>query len=103
MNQNLDPETRLQRKALAKALTDNGFPTSASALATRATRGDGPPFQRYGRYSLYRLGDALDWARSRLSRRVTSTAELPRSNAPPAADRAPAAEQDLCAGAHPEA
>jgi hypothetical protein len=72
----IDPDTMFGRKALAKALTDAGLKTAASTLATRATRGGGPKFRRYGRYPIYRWGDALEWAQSRLSRPVTSTSEL---------------------------
>jgi len=71
---NLD--TMLKRAALAVALTDEGFPVAEASLATMATRGGGPAFQKFGKTPLYRWGDALDWARSRLSRRVRTTAEL---------------------------
>lgn len=71
-----DPEIRLTRRAAAEALTAAGFPVSPETLATKATRGGGPPFQRFGRVPLYRWGDCLDWAQSRLSQVVTSTAEL---------------------------
>jgi len=63
----LDPETRLTRKTLAKALTDAGYPTSVSALDTKASRGGGPPYERYSRYALYKWGPALTWARKRCS------------------------------------
>jgi hypothetical protein len=66
----------LRRGPAAEALTEAGFPTSEATLATQATRGGGPPFQKYGKVPLYRWGDALDWARSRLSRPVRTTAEL---------------------------
>jgi hypothetical protein len=71
-----NPDALLRRKDAAKALTESGFPTAEATLATLATRGNGPEFQRYGRYVVYRWGSALDWARSRLSRPVTSTSEL---------------------------
>jgi hypothetical protein len=57
------------------ALTEAGFPTAVATLATKATRGSGPPFRLYGRIPVYRWADALDWARSRLSDLVTSTSE----------------------------
>jgi hypothetical protein len=65
----------LRRKELAVALTEAGFPTAEATLATKATRGSGPPFRLYGRIPIYRWGDALDWARSRLSDLVSSTSE----------------------------
>jgi hypothetical protein len=70
-----DRETKLTRKAAAEALTAAGFPTSRHTLATKATRGGGPPFRRFGRVPLYRWGDCLDWAHARLSAPMRSTSE----------------------------
>jgi hypothetical protein len=69
------PDTLLRRRDTAKALTDAGFPIAAPTLATKATRGGGPPYRRFGAVSLYRWGDALDWARSRLTPPRCSTSE----------------------------
>ena len=41
-----------------------------------ATRGGGPIYQLFGRKPLYRWGDALEWAQSRLSKPIRSTSEL---------------------------
>ena len=71
-----DPETRLRRDDLAEALSAAGFPVSPSGLATRASRGGGPPFQKFGRYPIYRWADAIAWAQSRLSPVVRTTSEL---------------------------
>ncbi len=71
-----DPETLLPRSALADALSAAGFPISSTTLATKACRGGGPPFRKFGRVPLYRWSDALDWARGRLSVLVNSTSEL---------------------------
>jgi hypothetical protein len=71
-----DPNALLRRKATAEALTAAGFPVAEATLATKASRGGGPPFRRFGRIPLYRWGDSLDWAISRLGPRVRSTAEL---------------------------
>jgi hypothetical protein len=68
-------EALLRRRELAIALTAAGFPTAEATLATKATRGGGPPFRLYGRIPIYRWGDGLDWARSRLSELVWSTSE----------------------------
>ena len=69
-------ETLLTREATAEALTAAGFPTSPATLATKASRGGGPPFRRFGARPLYRWGDAIEWARSKLGPVVRSTAEL---------------------------
>jgi hypothetical protein len=71
-----ESDARLTRDQTAAALTAAGFPTKPATLATKATRGGGPPFQRFGLRPLYRWGDTLAWAQSRLSKAVTSTSEL---------------------------
>ena len=70
-----DPDALLRRDATADALTKAGFPTSPATLATKATRGGGPPYRSWGRLPLYRWGDALGWAQSRLSPPPSSTSE----------------------------
>ena len=72
----LHPTTRLRRSAAAKALTDSGFPTSAKTLATLASRGGGPTYQKFGRIPLYTWSFALAWAESKLSVPVRSTSEI---------------------------
>lgn len=71
--ENLD--ALLTRTQTAAALRTMGFPVADKSLATRASRGGGPPYRRFGARVLYRWGDALDWARSRLSAPVRSTSE----------------------------
>lgn len=62
------------RRQAAAELTAAGFPVAEATLATLATRGGGPPFQKFGRRVLYRRGATLDWAYSRVTsvRRNTS-------------------------------
>ena len=75
-----DPDTLLTREMTAAALTAAGLPVSARTLATKATRGGGPPYSLFSRRALYRWGDALDWARARMTppRRSTSEADAQR-------------------------
>lgn len=68
-------DTLLRRDAVAAALTEAGFPVAKASLATKATRGGGPPFRSFGRTPLYRWGDALAWAQSRLSAPRSNTSE----------------------------
>jgi hypothetical protein len=75
MAQSLSPETLLRRTPLANALADAGYPIRPATLATKATRGGGPPFHKFGRIPLYRWGDALAWAESLLSGPHSSTSE----------------------------
>lgn len=66
----------LTRKATADALTAAGYPITKKTLDTMATRGGGPLYRLFGRKPLYRWGDALDWARGRMSKPIRSTSEL---------------------------
>jgi hypothetical protein len=66
----------LTRDATAAALTEAGYPVKPKTLATMATRGGGPPFQKFSNRPLYTWGLALTWAKSRLGPVVTSTSEL---------------------------
>jgi hypothetical protein len=63
----------LTRARAADALTHAGFPTSTSTLATLATRGDGPPFRRFGSRVLYPWDSTLEWARGRLGPPIVNT------------------------------
>jgi len=70
-----DPEALLTRRQVAEALTEAGYPTAPATLATKATRGGGPPFLKYGPKSMYRWGATLSWAQSRLTPARISTSE----------------------------
>jgi hypothetical protein len=70
-----DPNVLLTRKATASALTEAGYPVAEKTLATKATRGGGPPFRRFGPRPLYRWGDSLGWAQARLGPPMRSTSE----------------------------
>jgi hypothetical protein len=70
-----DPDARLTRERTAEALTALGFPISARTLATKATRGGGPPYSLFNNRAMYRWQDALDWARSLTTPARRSTAE----------------------------
>ena len=71
-----DPETLLARETLSAALKEAGYPISAATLATKASRGGGPPYRKFGARALYPWGKSLEWARSKLGPLVTSTSEL---------------------------
>jgi hypothetical protein len=71
-----NPDALLTRDALAEALTAKGYPVRPKTLATKATRGGGPPFRHFGARVLYRWADAILWAEGRLSPLRNSTAEV---------------------------
>jgi hypothetical protein len=68
-------DAHLTREATAAALTSAGYSIKAKTLATKATRGGGPPYRTWGSRVLYRWGDALAWAEKRLSTPRLSTSE----------------------------
>jgi hypothetical protein len=70
-----DPECLLTRALAAEALTEAGYRIARATLATLATRGGGPVYRRFGRVPLYRWGDLLEWAQSRLGPPIRSTSE----------------------------
>ena len=70
-----DDDALLTRDMVAAALTKAGYPVKSKTLATKATRGGGPPYRLFGVRPLYRWGDALAWAQERLSAPRRSTTE----------------------------
>ena len=79
MKPKMIPELLLTRAEAGQALRSLGFPVADKTLATRASRGGGPVFRRFGSKPLYRLGDLLTWARSRLGPPIGNSAELDNS------------------------
>ncbi len=73
------------RDRLAALLTSAGFPIKSRTLATLATRGGGPRYRLFGSRPLYPWGDALRWARSRLSVARCTTSEHREAAANPSA------------------
>jgi hypothetical protein len=76
-----DPEALLTRDQTAVALTAAGFPVKSATLATKATRGGGPPFRLFGARPLYRWSEALAWAQGRLIAPPVRRAEAPVTGA----------------------
>lgn len=74
----------LTRDRVAEALTEAGFPTRPKTLATKASRGGGPPFRKFGPRAIYKWADALKWAQERLSEPQRSSSE---GDVPPAPQR----------------
>ena len=55
-----------------------GVPIEATDLERAAQAGDGPPFRRWGRKSLYTRADLSAWARQRLSPPIRKASEYLR-------------------------
>jgi hypothetical protein len=66
----------LSRLAAAEFLQERGYPVAFKTLNKLATVGGGPKFSKFGRRVLYSPDDLLEWAVSRTSGPVNSTAEL---------------------------
>jgi hypothetical protein len=71
-----DLDALLTRERTAAALTAAGYPVATKTLATKATRGGGPPYSLFSGRALYRWGDALDWAQARMTPPRCSTSEI---------------------------
>ena len=98
-----DPNTLLTRRGAAAALRAAGFPVAEKTLATKATRGGGPPYSLFSGRALYRWGDALDWARSITTppRRSTSEADARRAEGRRTEDGSPRPFHAAAQGAAP--
>lgn len=75
------PDALLTREQASAALTAAGFPIKVKTLATKATRGGGPPYRLFCGRALYRWADALAWAEGAATppRRSTSEADAQRA------------------------
>lgn len=72
------PTERLMRRSEAAAFIRETYGVSCctGTLAKLAVIGGGPEYQKFGRFPLYSQSACRAWVKGRLSRRVTSTAEL---------------------------
>jgi hypothetical protein len=71
-----NPDNRLTRDAAAKALTEAGYPTSATTLATKVSRGGGPTYRLYSGRAIYLWSDLLAWAESRVTEPRCNSSEV---------------------------
>ncbi|MBD8550683.1 hypothetical protein [Sphingomonas sp. CFBP 8764] len=69
-------KTYLRRSEAARYLQDNYGAYTVETLAKLACVGGGPVFRRMGPFPVYTAADLKLWAEGRMSKPVTSTAEL---------------------------
>jgi hypothetical protein len=69
-------DTLLTREAASAALTAIGLRVATKTLATKATRGGGPPYHLFSCRAVYRWGDLLDWAHSIMTAPKRSTSDV---------------------------
>ncbi len=72
----LNPDDRLTRDAAAKALTEAGYPTRTTTLATKVSRGGGPTYRLYAGRAIYLWADLLAWAESRVTEPRCNSSEV---------------------------
>jgi hypothetical protein len=81
-NSESEPERLFRREEATRYLQDTwSIPHSVATLAKLAVTGSGPEFRKSGRTPLYPQDGLDSYARSKLTRRVRSTAELREANA----------------------
>ena len=62
----ITPDTRLNRREAATALTAAGFRTTPATLATYEARRIGPAFVKISNRAIYQWNDLLAWAQGRV-------------------------------------
>lgn len=72
------------RRGAAEYLKSEYGVGSAKTLAKLATNGQGPKFRKLGARVIYAIGDIDDWAQSRMSAPMISTADIPTPATSPA-------------------
>ena len=75
------PEKYYRTPAASKFLDEAlGVPAAPRTLTKLRVTGGGPRFHRFGRNIVYSGADLLEWAKSRLSRKLSSTSDDDNSN-----------------------
>lgn len=71
------PDDRLMTRPeyCAAVFQATGIKLSPATLATKATRGGGPPYVKVGNRAMIPWGTGLAWAKSLISKPRTSTSE----------------------------
>jgi hypothetical protein len=69
-----DDNDLLSTAQLSAAFRAMNLPLAVATLVTRRSIGNGPPFQKFGKWVRYRWGTARDW-RLAQGRMLTSTSE----------------------------
>jgi hypothetical protein len=71
-----NPDRMMTRAEFCEALQEaTGIKISPATLATKATRGGGPAYVRFGPRAMIRWGTGLEWAKGCLSAPRASTSE----------------------------
>jgi hypothetical protein len=72
----LSDDSLLSTEELSAAFAGLNLPLAVTTLESKRSRGDGPPFEKYGKFVRYRWGPARDW-RLAQGRILSSTAQQP--------------------------
>jgi hypothetical protein len=89
----VDPKTFLTRFQVSEALEACGIPLSYDTLATKATRGGGPPFRIFGKSAVYQWCDVVAWVLETMGEPARTTSEHRARLDAPASPRKPSPEK----------
>lgn len=71
----IPPDAKFTRRQAAKTLTDCGIPLSEKTLSTKASRGGGPPYQRFGKIAIYTWRELEAWALAEMGEPARNASE----------------------------
>jgi hypothetical protein len=91
--ENIDPRTFLTRFQVAETLELCGIPMSSDTLATKATRGGGPPFRIFGKSAVYQWADVVAWVIETMGEPARTTSEHRARMASPPEPQKPSQEK----------
>jgi hypothetical protein len=91
--ESVDPRAFLTRFQVAEALEACGIPLSYDTLATKATRGGGPPFRIFGKSAVYQWADVIAWVIETMGEPARTTAEHRARMASPPEPQKPSPEK----------
>jgi hypothetical protein len=89
----IDPGTFLTRYQLAETLEQCGISVSYDTLATKATRGGGPPFRIFGKSAVYQWADVVAWVLETMGEPARTTSEHRARMASPPEPQKPSPEK----------
>lgn len=71
----IPPDARFTRRQAAKMLTHCGIPLSEKTLSTKASRGGGPPYRRFGKIAIYTWRELVAWALAEMGEPARNASE----------------------------
>jgi hypothetical protein len=91
--ESIDPRAFFTRYQLPGTLEACGVPMSYDTLATKATRGGGPPFRIFGKSAVYQWADVVAWVLETMGEPARTTSEHRARMASPPEPQKPSPEK----------